>query len=325
MLSSSAMQSLHEPGHVARKAAMVARGFVQRLGDVLAARRFDAVYVYRELFPLGYPLFERVLAARGIPYIMDFDDAIWLQNSTAANRLVAPLKFAAKTATIARHASLVTVGNEYLADWARQFQDNVRVIPTTIDTDLYEPEAKPGVLSDDPVCIGWSGSKTTIAHLRTMEDVLVDVQRSRGVQLRVIGDAEYRLPGAVVDALPWRETTELEDLAPIDIGIMPLPDDEWARGKCGLKALQYMALGIPTVMSPVGVNVEIADGGAALLASSKEEWRGSLERLVDDVELRADLGRAGRIRVVERYSVEANKQAYLDAARSLAVRPPGPT
>ena len=317
MLPKDAMDYLYRPGNVVRKSAAVVTGFAKRVRDTVAARRFDAVFVYRETFPFGYPVFERALKAMGVPYVMDFDDAIWLQNSTAANRFIAPLKFARKTATIAKHASLVTVGNEHLAAWARaQGQDAVDVLPTTIDTSLYVPA--PPRTSTDAVCIGWSGSLTTIAHLRTVEDVLRDLQRDRGIRIRVIGDPDYRLPGAEVEVLAWREATEVDDLRPIDIGIMPLPDEEWARGKCGLKALQYMALGIPTVMSPVGVNVDIAEGGAALLASAPQEWRATLESLIDDPDARARLGAAGRQRVEERYSVEAVAPKYVAAVTRVA-------
>jgi glycosyltransferase involved in cell wall biosynthesis len=126
----------------------------------------------------------------------------------------------------------------------------------------------------------------------------------------VIGDEGFTIPGAEVEALPWREETEIDDLSAIDIGLMPLPDDEWARGKCGLKALQYMALAIPAVISPVGVNVEIADGGAALLASSEREWRDAITGLIESAERRVELGLRGRSRVEASYSVRATLPLY---------------
>jgi glycosyltransferase involved in cell wall biosynthesis len=195
-------------------------------------------------------------------------------------------------------------------------QANVRVIPTTIDTSWYVPHPDRWE-REGSLCIGWSGSTTTVAHLRTIEAVLRDVQRDRGVRLRVIADQPVTIEGAEVEFVSWTDEREVADLHPIDIGIMPLPDDEWSKGKCGAKALQYMALEIPTVMSPVGVNVDIASGGAALLATSPEEWRDALDRLLDDATLRRRLGSAGRQRVVDRYSVVANAPAYVDAVRSV--------
>lgn len=319
LLDAQDVARLHAPGGYAKKALMLTGGAVHRISDLAASRRYDAAFVFREAFPVGPPLLERAMARLGVRYILDFDDAIWLTSTTEANRRFGVLKFAQKLDLIAARAALVTVGNEYLAAWARRHQSNVRVLPTTIDTSLYRP-IEPSTVPDRPVTIGWSGSSTTVQHLRMIEDVLREVQRQRAVRIRVIGDATYRLSGATVEALPWRESTEVDDLAPIDIGIMPLPDDEWARGKCGLKALQYMALGIPTVMSPVGVNREIAAGDSALLASTHHEWREVLLRLIDDVALRRRIGALGRERVVERYSVDAVAPAYVDAVLSVVGR-----
>jgi glycosyltransferase involved in cell wall biosynthesis len=171
-----------------------------------------------------------------------------------------------------------------------------------VDTQRYQIRERP---VPERLCIGWSGSPTTIVHLRLLEHVLRALQHERGIRIRVIGDASYRLEGAEVESLAWRAESEVRDLSAIDIGVMPMPDDDWSRGKCGLKALQYMALGIPAVLSPVGVNREIAEGGAAMLASTKDEWLGALRALIDDEGLRARMRAAGRARVEERYSVAA--------------------
>jgi glycosyltransferase involved in cell wall biosynthesis len=188
-------------------------------------------------------------------------------------------------------------------------------VPTTIDTDAYRPQDREG---QEPLCIGWSGSSSTIAHLRLLESTLRELQRERGISIRVIGDESYRLEGATVEAMSWTAATEVSDLQAIDIGVMPLPDDEWARGKCGLKALQYMALGIPTVLSPVGVNTEIARDGAALLASTPSEWAQILRKLLDDRDLRVQVGEAGRARVEEDYSIAANLPIWDQALRAAA-------
>jgi glycosyltransferase involved in cell wall biosynthesis len=153
-----------------------------------------------------------------------------------------------------------------------------------------------------------------------LEPVLRELQRELGIRIRVIGDSSYELPGASVEALPWVGSRELEDLAQIDIGVMPLPDDEWARGKCGLKALQYMALGIPTVMSPVGVNRRIARDGAAWLAATEGDWGNALRRLIHDAGRRHELGRAGRLRVEREYSVSATTELWERSLRQAAER-----
>jgi glycosyltransferase involved in cell wall biosynthesis len=317
LLDKGTMKILYEPGHLPRKAGFLVWGALRRLVDVLRARRYDAVLVYREAFPVGPPLFEWLLRRLGVPYVFDFDDAVYLTNTSAANRLAGRLKYAGKTDAIAAGATLVTAGNPYLADWARKLNANVRVLPTTIDLSTYTPRAGE---SDGPLTIGWSGSMTTVEYLYDLAPVLARLQREEGVRLRVIGAEDFRIEGAEVEALPWREATEVEDLRAIDIGLMPAPDDEWARSKCGLKGLQYMALAIPTVFAPVGVNTEIAQDGAALLAATPDQWFEVLRGLVRDPAERARLAEAGRRRVEERYSLEGNVALWADAYRSTANR-----
>jgi glycosyltransferase involved in cell wall biosynthesis len=304
---------LASSGHLGGKAAVAGRSAGRRLRDVVRGRSFDVALVHREAFPFGYPVFERSLAARGVPYIYDLDDAIYLPPGGRP-------RFSAfrhrKAEAIAHNARVISAGNAYLADWAHQFNDDVRIVPTTIDTELYRPRTE--ARGDTPVVIGWSGSHHTAIYLEAIKPVLRDLQEQTGIRLRVIGDESFSIPGAEVEALPWREETELEDLAGIDIGLMPMPDDDWARGKCGLKALQYMALEIPAVISPVGVNVEIAEGGAALLASDVRQWRESILGLIQSAKRRRELGARGRERVEERYSVRANLPLYREVLSAAA-------
>ncbi len=310
LIDTTTADILYEPRRYLRKTAVVLGGAGARLRAIAASRNYDAVLVSREGFPLGPPWVERALRLAGVPYIFDFDDAIWIPNASHANRLVAPLKFPRKAGLACRWATLVTAGNRYLAQWASEFNDHVRILPTTIDTDVYRPS--PPIPSDRPV-IGWSGSHSTAQHLRPLMPILADIQQRRGVRLLVIGAPPFNTEGADVEFVRWTEQDELQQLRRLDIGVMPLPDTEWARGKCGLKALQYMSLGIPTVMSPVGVNVDIAEGGAAWLAHEPAEWTAALERLLDEPETRTRLSEAGRRRVEERYSVVGNVQHYLEA------------
>lgn len=296
------------------RARTALEGAARRVEDLVRSGGYDAVMVHREAFPAGPPLIERIVGRRRVPLIFDFDDAIYLQNVSDANRRLAWMKAPSKVGKVVAMSDLVIAGNRDLAEWAGAHNDNVRVIPTTIDTDLYRPRP---AAARDRVCIGWSGSKTTIAHLQTVAGVLREVQAEHGVRLRVVGDAGYSIDGAEVIATDWSEESELADLGEMDIGIMPLPDDRWARGKCGLKALQYMALGIATVMSPVGVNREIAAGDAALLAGDEAEWRRTLTELVGDAEARRRLGEAGRRRVVDSYSTDANEGAFVEALKSV--------
>lgn len=315
LLTPAADAVLMHRGHTGAKSLAVLRGAVRRIRDLVHARRYDVVFVFREAFPLGPPLVELALAWLKVPYVLDFDDAIWQTNASEVNQRLARLKFAAKTKVIARHAAVVSAGNDYLGDWARQFNDNVVIVPSTIDMQLYRPLPR---TERGRLCVGWSGSATTAPYLAAFGSVLRAVQNRHGVRLLVIGPETFELAGADVEVRAWKEATEVEDLSEIDIGVMPLPDDVWARGKCGMKALQYMALGIPTVMSPVGVNARIAERGAALLAATGADWADALDRLIANPELRRRTGEAGRRRVEERYSVDANIDRYVEVLERAA-------
>jgi glycosyltransferase involved in cell wall biosynthesis len=249
--------------------------------------------------------------------IFDFDDAVFVSYKSPSNGYLSYLKFPGKTATICRLSAHIMAGNPYLAEYARQYNpQNVTVIPTTIDTDKYHYlENKP--TNDIPV-IGWSGSHSTVQHLDTLRETLQDLAKQARFRLRVIGTPNYKIEGVDVEAMPWRSETETKDLEPIDIGVMPLPDDQWSKGKCGLKALQYMALGVPTMCSPVGVNSDIIqDGANGFLASTKEEWVEKLKRLIDSAELRRALGSAGRRTVEEKYSARVQAPRVFEILTSV--------
>jgi glycosyltransferase involved in cell wall biosynthesis len=295
---------LYQPG-LATKMRLVAGAMLRRARDVREARGFDVVYVLREAALLGPPVFERMLARSGVPFVFDFDDAVFERYVSPANGYLSYLKFPGKTRTVCRLAAHVMAGNEYLADYARQVNRNVTVVPTTVDTARYTVGARPP--NDVPV-VGWTGSYSTLQHLLTLSGALRRLGERVRFRLRVIGApgaaaGAAGLEGLDVEWLPWRAETEVEDLRPLDVGVMPLPEDRWSKGKCGMKALQYMGLAIPAVCSPVGVNSEIVrDGENGMLAASEGEWVEKLGLLLGDAALRERLGRAGRATVEARYS-----------------------
>lgn len=292
---------VYKPGRMGKKLQLVTRNLARRLSTISKARKYDLVYILREAALLGPPVFERLLYQQRVPFVFDFDDAIFVSYRSPSNGYLSYLKFASKTKTICRLASHVMVGNPYLAEYARQVNDNVTVIPTTIDTEKYR--VPPPKTASGPLVIGWTGSYSTVQHLDTLRGAIKKLAQTEQFRLRVIGTPAYELSPVDVEAMPWRAATELEDLCAIDIGVMPLPDDNWSKGKCGLKALQFMALGIPTICSPVGVNTDIIqDNENGLLASTEAEWVDKLTRLLRSAELRRRLGHAGRATVEQRYS-----------------------
>jgi glycosyltransferase involved in cell wall biosynthesis len=275
------------------------------------------------MFPLGPPVFEQ-FAERRIPVVFDFDDAIFLPTTNPHNRLAARFKSPDKVAQIISGAAHTTVGNEYLAQYARRFSNEVSILPTTLDTVIFDRPADwrrpPG-----PIRIGWTGSSTTTSYLHSIDGALRRLLTKHDVELVVIGGDSYTLPGAPnVRTKPWRLDTEISDVLDLDIGIMPLTNDEFALGKCGFKALLYMSLGIPCVVSPVGVNTSIVhDGVNGLLASSEDEWVDVLETLIGDEDLRRRLGVAGRTTVVSHYNGKTVAPEFLNILARAAASSPG--
>jgi glycosyltransferase involved in cell wall biosynthesis len=309
LLSTRDMEFFHRSGHVPAKLRALFLGAAKRTRDLARARHFDLIYIYREAFFVGPGIVETMLHTMHVPYIFDFDDAIYLPTTSTGNAQFAWFKDPGKVAGIVRGASIVLAGNQHLANWAKQHNSAVEVFPTTINTEVYR------VRKEDPtrpLCVGWTGSPTTVSYLHFLDKTLINLQDRHKIKLRVIGAPDYKLNGAEVELTPWKESTEPADLAAVDIGLMPLPDDEWSRGKCGGKALQYMGLGIPAVLSPVGVNVEIAHDNAALLASSEQEWMQALELLITNESQRREYGQRGRKRVEEQFSVSAHAERFIE-------------
>lgn len=273
------------------------------------------VFVQRECFMLGTSFFERLFSRKG-KLVFDFDDSIWLQNVSEANKNLAFLKNPAKTSEIIALSRLVFAGNAYLKNYASQFNSNVVIVPTTIDTEEYKPVKQ----QNANVVIGWSGSVTTIQHFEFALPILDAIKEKYGnkVSFKVIGDGNYRNEKLGIVGLPWKKEDEVKEISSFDIGFMPLPNDEWASGKCGLKGLQYMALEVPTIMSPVGVNSEIIQQGEnGYLAETQEEWVEKLSLLIEDEQLRLKLGKAGRATVVQKFSVLAWQDKYVQLFNDL--------
>ncbi len=259
--------------------------------------------------------------------IFDFDDSIWLLDTSPENKKFEFLKNPDKTKINIQHAHTVIAGNGFLADYAKRFNPNVVIIPTTIDTDFHKPQltsltsrASVNESAHKKIVIGWSGSISTVKHFEMIVPVLKKIQAAYPgkTEIHVIGQGSYAHPELEIISKNWSAATEVENLQAFDIGIMPLPNEEWVKGKCGLKGLSYMACGVATVMSPVGVNSDIIQHQTnGLLAATEAEWFEALSYLIENPAIRDQLGAAGRKTVVEKYSVEANKHKYLGVLKSL--------
>ncbi len=310
LLDEGADRYFYRPGNYGKKAWVVLRSFFKRWKDARRAAQFDLVYLYRDAQFLGNTLIEQKIRRSGARMIFDFDDAIWIKDVSAGNRRFAFLKDTNKIDRILRLPDLVVAGNQFLAAHARQFNAQVAVFPSVIDLNQYYPVP---ARKRTQVCIGWTGSVSTLKHFELIVPVLLRLKKKYGDRIRflVIGDEQYRQEELQIEGRPWNAATEADDLSDIDIGIMPLPDEEWSKGKCSMKGLQYMGMGIATVMSNIGMNREVIEEGVnGMLAANEAEWENKLSLLIENDDFRGALGRAGRVTIEQRYSVQANKEAF---------------
>ncbi len=303
-------------GKMVLKLTALVSGFAKRLIVLFNSQMYDFVFIHREVSPLGPPVFEWILAKiLRKKIIYDFDDAIWLTDRQNESWVLKMGKWRSKVSFICKWSYKVSCGNEYLCSYATLFNKNVVYNPTTIDTNnLHNPVLFKPVAAKDKVRIGWTGSHSTLVYLREVEPVLQKILAAYShVELIVIADRPPIMPAiSSVTFIAWNPETEIQDLMLFDIGIMPLPDNKWAQGKCGFKALQYMALERPAVGSPVGVNSKIIDNGInGFLCSTPEAWEQALRKLIENPSLRKSMGVNGRKKILENYSVLSNSSTFL--------------
>lgn len=308
---SFAYKTLYKDGYYFRKVFFFIWGTLCRIFDILTIFRYDIVFIHREAYPIAGAFFEAVISLLQKPIIFDFDDAIFLSASSRPNNFIERFKNPGKVASIIKRSKYVISGNSFLASFALRYNRSIAVIPTPIDTDKYYPDNRS---PRNKIVIGWIGSATTLDFLKSMKEVFVRLSKEfPNVRFKIVGGDFSILGLSSIISKPWSLVEEIEDLKGFDIGIMPMPDNDWTSGKCGFKAILYMTMGIPCVCSAVGVNKEIIlDGNNGFLANSEEEWIGKLSLLVRDAELRKRLGDAGRKTVIDRYSLKANAPKYLD-------------
>jgi glycosyltransferase involved in cell wall biosynthesis len=301
---------LYQPGRTLRKAAGVLAGIARRLALLPRIARADGVYIHLHVCPLGPAWLEWLTCRLARAVIYDIDDMVHLLPTSSTNVRADFLKSSARYYLLMRQADHVITCTPALDRLVRQHNPHTTDISSTIDTDRYQP-CNP--YSDaGQLTLGWSGSHSTAPYLHLLDRVLQQLAQRHRFRLLVMGPARFELPEVAVDVVPWSAAVELPTLQRIDIGLYPLPNDEWVQGKSGLKALQYMGLAIPVVASAVGCNDRVVQHGrTGFLVSSEAEWRDALERLITDPRLRRRFGEAGRQRVESTYSVRANRDRYL--------------
>ncbi len=301
--------ALFQSNNFILKMVAIISSYFKRLFQIVFMKKYHAVIILRELHYIDSKLLLYCLRIKNIPIIYDFDDSIWL--NTNNNPLIKILKNQYhKTIRHIQFANVIIAGNEYLANFAKKYNNNIIVIPTVVDTDYYQPNNK---TIADKIILGWMGSHTTLEHFKQVIPVLNRLkEKYSNIEITAIADESY-IPELNLKVKKWNNKMEINDLNSFDIGIMPLPNDEWSKGKCGLKALTYMSCGVPCVISDIGVNQEIitkTKGGYSV--KNDEEWIEQLSLLIENTSLRKELGSAGREGVLKYYSVQAYKQKFFD-------------
>jgi len=311
-LSQKTWKTLYASGKTPQKIWGVFMSFVKRWILMFTLRNYQFVFIHREAAHIGPPIFEWLIAKVWRKKIIyDFDDAIWLANYSETNAKFHRLKAYWKVNYCMKLAYKVSAGNAYLANYASNFNQNVSIIPTTIDT-IHHHNLETNH-HQERIVIGWTGTHTTMRYLDFLIPVIKELEKNYSFDFLIISNEAPTYHLNSLKFIKWKKETEIQDLAKISIGVMPLENDIWAEGKCGFKGLQYMALGIPALMSPVGVNKQIVDhGNNGYLLSSAEEWKKQLSVLLEDESLRIRIGKAGKKTILDKYSVTANQPKYLE-------------
>ena len=310
-LSNEIWDILYLPGRFLKKAFGILGGLFKRFLLLFKLKQYDYIFIHREATPIG-PSFFEFFASRWLKkkIIYDFDDAIWIPNYSEANSFFSFLKGYGNVHKICSYAYKISCGNEYLCDYAKQFNTNVVYNPTTIDTNNYHNRVKDQ--NGEDFVIGWTGSHSTIRYIGEIVPVIAKLEKKYTFTFRVISDFKPEFELESLEYVKWKKESEINDLLGFNIGIMPLVNDKWANGKCGFKALQYMSLGIPALVSPVGVNSRIVDHGLnGFICDTPEEWETAIETLLKNRESLGEMSKQTRKKIIDHYSVKSNSDNFI--------------
>jgi glycosyltransferase involved in cell wall biosynthesis len=308
---------VYQRGRTAKKGLAMADAYARFLPKARHARSYDAVLVNREAALIGPAFVERWVARMGTPIIYWLDDPLYIPYRSPSNGWLSYLKFFGKVKNLCRLSTAVIVNSSRIAAFARRHNANVWEIPTVVDADRYTGWLPSSERPDGRVGIGWIGSHSTSVNLQVVRRPLRELGRRGDIDIRFIGADHPLMADVAHTAVPWHAETEVDELRRLDIGLVPLLATPWASHKFYLKPVQYMALGIPPVATPLGANPNvITDGKTGFLAANDDEWTATLERLVASAELRERTGRLAAEFARDHYTLQANAERIVAAFRS---------
>ena len=317
-MDSAMWNIVYTSGNYLPKVLGTLRGYFRRISDLFRVHRYDLVYVFMWGTPVGTSFFERLLRFLSKKLVYDVEDNVLMEKSNDLNRFIKMLKGQGKTKYLIEHADHVIASSPFLRDYCLELnlKKACTYISSSIDTENFLPVNN--YSNDHKVTVGWTGTFSSRIYLDLLQNVFLELSKRCDFKLRVIGNFQYALPGVDLEVIQWTKENEVKDLQGIDIGVYPLVQDEWVFGKSGLKAIQYMSFGLPTVATNVGMTPRIIQHMQnGLLVKTDEEWVEALETLINDAQLRRKLGEAARTSVEENYSRHVIKSQYISILNKL--------
>ncbi len=310
-MSESFQKIVYEKGKLIQKIFWTIIGYAKRIFDLFRIRNYNLVYVFLWVAPFAPPIFEKLTRKLAKRLIYDIDDLVFLNPPSSTNPLIHYLRSPKNHISLMKSADHVITCTPYLDNFVRQYNRSTTDISSTVNTEVYKPKNNYGI--KNKFVIGWSGSHSTSKYLHLLDNVFQELAKKHSFKLLVMGDENFNIDGVEVEALPWKEEHEVQTISRFDAGVYPLPNEEWVLGKSGLKAIQYMALGIPTVATAIGANFRVIQNGVSgFLVIDEKEWITILETLLTDPELRKKIGMEARKRVEDMFSIHNNKTVYLN-------------
>ena len=310
---------VYTKGNYLKKVLGTIKGYARRIKDIFRLKKFDIIYVFMWVTPFGTSLFERIFRLISKSVIYDIEDNAMMTQSSSLNPIMKLFKSSKKIKFLIKNSDYVITSSPFLNDDCIKLNNNKSsiFISDAIDLKRYSPNNP--YSNENIVVIGWTGTFSSMMYLDLLRNTFLELNKRTKFKLRVIGNFNYQLPGINLEVINWTKANEIKDLQGIDIGIYPLTQDNWVLGKSGLKALQYMALGLPTVATDVGTNPSIISHMKnGWLVRTQDEWVEALETLINNQDLRAKIGTEAKRRIIENYSIEVTKDKYLSILNELA-------
>jgi glycosyltransferase involved in cell wall biosynthesis len=313
-VSKKFMKIIYQPRKFHLKILYTLLGYCRRFLMLFKIRKYDVIYSFLWVTPFGPPIFEYAVSVLSKKLIYDIDDLVFLRHASHANKFIAFLKGKSKPILLMKKAKHVITCTPYLDNFVRQFNSSTTDISSTVDTEIrYIPVNS--YKNDHQIVIGWSGSHSTSKYLYLLKDVFIELAQEIDFILIVMGDEKFSIQGINIEAIEWKEDIEISTLQKFDIGVYPLPFEDWVLGKSGLKAIQYMALGIPTLATDIGTIhriIEHEENGYLIPENDKNLWKENIKKLIQNSALRKTIGENGRLIIEKKFSLKANKDKYLN-------------